>query len=196
MHRPTRRSSSALRASLTSAGLAIVGAALVAAGCGKAAKKAPPPGKPTTVETICGETDGAAVRVTGHFRYRRAMTGSFCYSTDGHKGCDMTLYATGGTPPSNTIDDVLAKEPPKEIPLVWVHVPVGGSPGEMKNLPARFAEKDVALHLAGGGVAHEGDPVTLDGQVHVREEPADPAVPGSKPGRHCWLVVTWAQAPY
>lgn len=176
----------------TSVAVVLACAALLVPACGKAAKKAPPPGKPTTVETLCAEADESDVRITGYFRYPRSMSGFFCETRDGHKVCDMSLYATGGDPPNNDVSDILAAEPPAPIAHVTLKVPVGGQPGEMKGLPARFSTDDVLLHLAGGAKIGEGGKVTLDGKLGVWEDAADPKVPGSKPSRHCWVNVAWA----
>lgn len=174
--------------------VAALAGALLAAGCGgKAAKKAPPPGTPTTVETLCDGKNGSAVRVTGYFRYKRALSASWCETFSDEHTCEMSLYADPDTPPSGGIEGVLDTRPP--MTFVSLYVPVGRQPGEMKEPPAKFDDGDILLHLAGGAKAGEGDRVTLDGILSSTQEPADPAVAGSAPRRHCWLTVTWAQAP-
>lgn len=161
---------------------------VVAAGCGAKAKRRPPPGKAATFDTVCAEPAGTAVQLTGYFRYTRSMSGFFCVGSD-TKSCQMSLYETGGEPPSNDISDVLRPEPLPEIRNIMVDVPVGGRPGEMSALPKKFSADQVHLHLGGGGVADEGGKVTVDAVVKGSED----ATPnGARLG--CWLDVTWASS--
>lgn len=166
--------------------IAILAACASGAGCSKA-KRRPPPGKPVTFDTVCNEPSGTAVQLTGYFRYTRSMSGFFCETRDDRMTCAMSLYETGGEPPSNDIDDIIKPDPPKEIRHLQVTVPVGSSPGEMSKLPKRFSADQVHLHLEKGGRADEGGKVTIDGIVT--------SYPGQAPigsRMACNITMTWA----
>jgi hypothetical protein len=70
------------------------------------------------------------------------------------------------------------------LPHIRISVPVGDSPGEMKELPEKFSAKDVVVNLAGGGSASEGTKITIDG---VLRTPAS-----SLKEKPCWVKVDWA----
>ena len=149
------------------------------AGC---AKSAPAPGKTVSIENACNEPDGTQVRVTGHLRHRRGLL-SFCSSYGGKKTCDLALYASAEAPPDwNPMQP--RKEP--EPAQLKISVPVGDDPGEMSELPEKFEDKDVVVHLPGGAKAAEGTKVTLDGKLSVA-----PSADASQP-KTCWVNVEWA----
>jgi hypothetical protein len=152
---------------------------LVCAGC---AKSAPPAGKAVSIENACNEADGTRVRVTGYLRSRRGLL-SFCSNYGGKKTCDLALYATAEAPP-----DWNPMQPRKgpELPQLKLSVPVGDSPGEMAELPEKFEDKDILVHLPGDATAAEGSKLTVDGKLSVA-----PAANPSQP-KTCWVNVEWA----
>ena len=167
-----------MRAALFSLGLF---ASLV--GCNKSA---PPPGKPVSVERVCDEPDKSRVRVTGYLRYRRSLL-SFCSTLNGHKTCDLELYASPEPPPEFSI--MRPRTGPEPL-TAKLSVPVGQDPGEMLDLPKKFADSDVRMHLPNGAVAAEGSRITVDGTLSVI--PADPKAVNAP--KACFVNVTWATA--
>lgn len=142
---------------------------------GACSKSPPAPGKVVAIGSVCNETDGARVRLTGTVRYERGLL-SFCSNMGGHKTCDLSLYDQADKPAAF---DVMNKAP--EAVHVKISVPVGTSPGEMTELPDKFTASDIVVHLPGKNTATEGSRVTLDGSVSV--------VPGTK---NCFVNVEWA----
>lgn len=155
--------------------------AIAAFGCSKAA---PPAGKVVAAEQVCNEADGSRVRVSGYLRYRRGLM-SFCSSYGGKKTCDLALYATAAAPPDF---DLLRPAKGPEPVNVRLSVPVGTEPGEMDELPKKFAAGDVRLHLPNDGVATESSRVTIDGKLSVI--PADGSQPNAP--KSCFVTVEWA----
>lgn len=153
-------------------------AALLVAAC---AASAPDPGKVVAIERLCDEPDDTRVRLTGWLRYRRGLM-SFCQTFGGRETCDLALYATAEAP---TDFDVMRPQTGPEPAHARLSVPVGGSPGQMDDLPERFLPSDVKLRLEGGGVATEGTRVTIDGKLSV--------IPGGDAPKSCYVDVEWAQ---
>jgi hypothetical protein len=149
-------------------------------------KSAPPPGKVVTVETVCNEADGARVRLTGYVRYRRGLL-SFCSTYGGHKTCDLELYE-GEAKPADF--DIMRPSKEPEAPSAKLSVPVGDSPGQMNDLPDKFRDSDVIVHLAGKASASDGTRITIDGPVSVI--PGDPKTPQAP--KSCFVTVDWATA--
>ena len=149
-------------------------------------KSPPPAGKVVGIENICNEADGARVRVTGHVRYPRAIL-SFCSSFGGTKTCDLELHATAEKPPDvNLLRPRTGPEPVR----VRLSVPVGTNPGEMKELPKKFTEADVVLHLPDKATATDGTRVTVDGTLSVI--PQDPTADAGA-AKRCYVKVEWAR---
>ncbi len=150
------------------------------AGC---AKSAPPPGKNVEIESACNEKDQTRVRVSGYLRYERSLL-SFCSNYGGHKTCDLMLYASAEKPgdwsPLKRPTGATGPEPVQ----IKLSVPVGSAPGEMAELPDKFTEKDIVVHLPNKGAAGEGAKVTIDGTLSVVD------TPGQK--KTCWVNVEWA----
>lgn len=152
-----------------------------ALGC---SKSAPPAGKLVTAAQVCDEADGSRVRLTGYLRYRRGLL-SFCSNYGGHETCDLALYEGAAAPPDF---DVMRPQTGPELPFTKLSVPVGAAPGEMDDLPQKFAAADVHLHLPNDGVATESSRVTIDGKLSVI--PGDPTKPGAP--KACYVNVEWA----
>jgi hypothetical protein len=154
---------------------------LLVFGC---SKSAPPAGKSVALERLCDEPDGSRVRVSGYVRYRRGLL-SFCSTFGGHKTCDLQLNASGEAPPD--FDIMKPRTGPEPI-SAKLSVPVGDNPGEMADLPEKFAASDIQLHLPGGAIAPEGGKVTIDGKLSVI--PPDPSKPNAP--KSCFVNVEWA----
>lgn len=154
---------------------------LAAFGC---SKSAPPAGTVVAADQVCNAADGSRVRVTGYLRYRRGLM-SFCSSYGGKKTCDLALYADAVSPPDF---DLLRPTKGPEPVYVRLSVPVGDEPGEMDELPKKFAAADVHLYLPNNGVATESSRVTIDGKLSVI--PGDPAKPNEP--KSCYVTVEWA----
>lgn len=147
-------------------------------------KSQPAPGKVVALEQVCNQADGSRVRLTGYLRYRRGLL-SFCSNYGGHKTCDLELYQDATKPPDYDIMHPATGPAPITAKL---SVPVGKQPGEMDELPEKFTEADIKLHLAGDALVPEGGKVTVDGMLSV--VPADPKQPDAP--RQCFLNVEWA----
>lgn len=150
-------------------------------GCSKAA---PPPGKAVSVGAVCNEPDQSAVRLDGYLRYRRGLM-SFCSNYGGHKTCDLELHEQAERPPDFDIMKPSTGPAPVTAKL---SVPVGDGPGEMDDLPAKFKDSDIKLHLPQGASAVEGTRVLVDGTVTVI--PGDPKTPNAP--KACFVTVKWA----
>ncbi len=144
-------------------------------------KSAPPAGKAIDIENACAEKDQTRVRATGYLRYQRSLL-SFCSNYGGHKTCDLMLYATPEKP--GEWSPLRPKTGPEPAQLK-LSVPVGSAPGEMAELPDKFTEKDIVVHLPNKATAPEGAKVTIDGTLSVVD------TPGQK--KSCWVNVEWAQ---
>ena len=154
---------------------------VLALGCSKAA---PPPGKAVSVSALCNEPDKSHVRLDGYVRYRRGLM-SFCSNHGGHKTCDLELYERAERPPA--FDIIKPSTGPAPL-TAKLSVPVGGDPGEMDDLPGKFEDSDIKLHLPQGAVALEGARVLIDGTVTVI--PNDPKTPNA--AKTCFAAVKWA----
>jgi hypothetical protein len=149
-------------------------------GCSKAP---PPPGKAVSVGAVCSEPDKSEVRLDGYLRYRRGLM-SFCSNYGGHKSCDLELYEKAERPAA--FDLMKPRTGPTPV-TAKLSVPVGTSPGEMDDLPEKFKDSDIKLHLPGDAVAAEGGHVIIDGTVSVI--PGEPNAP-----KACFVTVKWAAA--
>ncbi|HVY30259.1 MAG TPA: hypothetical protein VHB79_27065 [Polyangiaceae bacterium] len=156
---------------------------LLAALCG-CSKSQPPAGKAVAVDQVCNEADGSRVRLTGYLRYRRGLM-SFCSTFGGHKTCDLELYRDSAKPPDYDIMHPATGPAPVTAKL---SVPVGKRPGEMDDLPEKFSESDIKLHLPNDALAPEGGRVTIDGKLSVI--PGDPKQPSAP--KSCFVNVEWA----
>jgi hypothetical protein len=161
--------------------LAVLGIGAVTCGC---SKSAPPPGKPVAIGEACNQPDKSRLRLSGYLRYRRGLM-SFCSSYGGHKTCDLELYESGERPPAF---DIMKPRVGPEPVTAKLSVPVGSQPGEMDDLPKKFSDADVKLHLPQSAVAAEGAHVVIDGTVSVI--PGDPKAPAAP--KSCYVSVEWA----
>jgi hypothetical protein len=150
-------------------------------GCSKAV---PPAGKPVSVGAVCNEPDRSYVRLDGYLRYRRGLL-SFCSNYGGHKTCDLELHEKAERPPA--FDIMKPSTGPAPV-TARLSVPVGDGPGEMNDLPEKFKDSDIKLHLPQGAVAVEGTRVLIDGSVTVI--PGDPKTPNA--AKACFVTVKWA----
>jgi hypothetical protein len=150
-------------------------------GCSKAA---PTPGKAVSVGAVCNEPDQSNVRLDGYLRYRRGLM-SFCSSYGGHKTCDLELHEKAERPAAF---DVMKPSTGPAPVTAKLSVPVGDGPGEMDDLPAKFKDSDIKLHLPQGAVAVEGTRVVVDGTVSVI--PGDAKTPSTP--KTCFVNVKWA----
>jgi hypothetical protein len=157
--------------------VAVVAGLLLVLGC---SKSQPAAGKAALFEQVCSEADGSRVRLTGYLRYRRSLM-SFCSTYGGHKTCDLELYRDATKPPDY---DILHPATGPEPVLVKLSVPVGKQPGEMEDLPSKFSEADIQLHLPNDAIAPEGGKVTVDGKVSV--------IPSASGPKQCFVTVEWA----
>jgi hypothetical protein len=148
---------------------------------GACSKSAPPPGKLVALSDLCNEADKTRVRISGHLRYRRGLL-SFCSSFGGKKTCDLALYADA-TKPADF--NVMRPQKGPEPLHAKISVPVGDDPGTMNDLPKKFTDTDVVLHLPNNAQATEGTRVTIDGTVSI--VPAGGSAPKS-----CYVNVEWA----
>lgn len=74
-----------------------------------------------------------------------------------------------------------------EPPQLRISVRTGDNPGEMDQLPKKFKDSDVVVHLPNDGKAGEGSRITIDGKLKV--------IPGDAKagaGKSCYLAVEWA----
>jgi hypothetical protein len=161
-----------------------VAALLLVIGVVACSKSAPPPGKAVAVASVCDEADKSRVRLDGYLRYRRGLM-SFCSSYGGKKTCDLALYESAERPPA--FDIMRAQRGPEPV-TARLSVPVGDRPGEMDDLPEKFKDSDIKLHLAADAVAAEGAHVVVDGVVNV--VPGDPKTPNAP--KSCYVTVEWA----
>ena len=169
-----------MRSSLL-ASLVALGALSAPVGC---SKSTPPPGKVVRIGDVCNEPDASRVRMTGFLRYRRGLM-SFCSSYGGHKTCDLELYENAAPPP----DFDIMQPPTRPEPVTArLSVPVGDGAGEMDELPKKFKDSDVKLHLPSGASAREGSRIIVDGKLSVI--PADPKLPTAT--KSCFVTVDWA----
>lgn len=157
--------------------LAVVAGLALVPGC---SKSQPAAGKAVSFEQVCGEADGSRVRLTGYLRYRRSLM-SFCSTYGGHKTCDLELYRDAAKPPDY---DIMHPATGPEPVLAKLSVPVGKQPGEMDDLPDKFSETDIKLHLPNDAIAPEGGKVTVDGKVSV--------IPGANGSNSCFVTLEWA----
>jgi hypothetical protein len=157
---------------------------LVVLGVLGCSKSAPPPGKVVAVAAVCNEADKSRVRLDGYVRYRRGLM-SFCSSYGGRKTCDLALHESAERPPAF---DIMRPRTGPEPVTARLSVPVGDRPGEMDELPEKFKDSDVVLHLAQDAVATEGAHVLVDGIVNVI--PGDPKAPQAP--QSCYVTVEWA----
>lgn len=149
-------------------------------------KSAPAPGKAVKIADVCNEPDASRVRLTGFLRYRRGLM-SFCSSYGGHKTCDLELYESAEQPPDF---DIMRPRTGPEPVTAKLSVPVGDRAGEMDDLPKKFKDSDVKLHLPSGANALEGSHIIVDGKLSVI--PADPKAPTAP--KSCFITVEWASA--
>jgi|GEM_PF-6359218 len=149
-------------------------------------KSAPAPGKVVNIVDVCNEPDATRVRLTGFLRYRRGLM-SFCSSYGGHKTCDLELHESAEPPPDF---DIMRPRTGPEPVTAQLSVPVGDRPGEMDDLPKKFKDSDVKLHLPSGASALEGSHIVVDGKLSVI--PADPKSPTAP--KSCFVTVEWASA--
>ena len=149
-------------------------------------KTAPEPGKVVKVGDVCNEADGSRVRVSGYLRYRRGLM-SFCSTFGGHETCDLELYESGERPQDF---DVMRPRTGPEPVTAKLSVPVGTRTGEMDELPKKFTDADVKLHMPAGGNATDGSLITIDGKLSVI--PGDPKAPSS--AKNCFVAVEWVTA--
>jgi hypothetical protein len=157
--------------------LAVVAGLLLVLAC---SKSQPAAGKAVAFEQVCNEADGSRVRLTGYLRYRRSLM-SFCSTYGGHKTCDLELYRDATKPPDY---DIMHPATGPEPVLAKLSVPVGKQPGEMDDLPSKFSEADIKLHLPSDAIAAEGGKVTVDGKVSV--------IPSASGPKQCFVTVEWA----
>jgi hypothetical protein len=147
-------------------------------------KSQPAPGRAVAIDQVCNGADGSRVRLSGYLRYRRGLM-SFCSTFGGHKTCDLELYRDATKPPDYDIMHPATGPAPVTAKL---SVPVGKQPGEMEELPEKFTEADIKLHLPGDAVVPEGGHVTIDGKLSV--VPGDPKHPTAP--KSCFVNVEWA----
>jgi len=147
-------------------------------------KSQPAAGKAVPVDQVCNETDGSRVRLTGYLRYRRGLM-SFCSTYGGHKTCDLELYRDAAKPPDY---DIMRPATGPDPVTAKLSVPVGKQPGEMDDLPEKFTEADIKLHLPNDALVPEGGHVTIDGKLSVI--PGDPKQPSAP--KSCFVNVEWA----
>jgi len=145
------------------------------------AKSAPDPGKAVAIDNVCNGEDGSRVRLVGHLRYPRGLM-SFCQTIGSKTSCDMSLYTTPEKPADFNIMSPRKGPEPLHARL---SVPVGEAPGEMNDLPKKFKESDVVLHLPDKKTASDGTRITVDGKLSV--------IPGTNP-KSCFVYVEWASA--
>jgi len=153
------------------------------AGC---SKSAPDPGKEVKIADVCSEPDASRVRLVGFLRYRRGLM-SFCSSYGGHKTCDLELHE-GGERPADF--DIMKPRTGAEPVATKLSVPVGDGPGEMDDLPKKFKDSDIRLHLKSGANATEGSHIVIDGKLSVI--PGDPKAPSAP--KSCYVTVEWVSA--
>jgi len=67
-------------------------------------------------------------------------------------------------------------------------IPVGDRAGEMDDLPEKFKDSDIKLHLPSGANAAEGSHLVVDGTLSVI--PGDPKTPNAP--KACFVTVEWA----
>lgn len=152
-----------------------------------ACSKSPPaPGKLVAIGSVCNEPDKSRVRLDGFLRYRRGLM-SFCSTYGGHKTCDLELYETAERPADFNI--MKPRTGPEPV-TAKLSVPVGDRTGEMDDLPEKFKDSDIKLHLPSGATAVEGSHIVVDGVLSVI--PADPKAPNAP--KSCFLTVEWASA--
>jgi hypothetical protein len=156
---------------------------LAALGC---SKSAPAPGSAVKISEVCNVPDKSRVRLDGYLRYRRGLM-SFCSSYGGRTTCDLELHQSADKPADFNI---LRPRTGPEPVTVKLSVPVGDSAGEMNELPKKFKESDVVLHLPSGATATEGTRIIVDGTVSVI--PGDPKTPNAS--KSCYVTVEWASA--
>lgn len=149
-------------------------------------KSAPEPGKEVKIADVCNEPDASRVRLVGYLRYRRGLM-SFCSSYGGHKTCDLELHESGEKPADF---DIMKPRTGPEPVTAKLSVPVGDGPGEMDDLPKKFKDSDIRLHLKSGANAVEGSHIIIDGKLSVI--PGDPKTPGA--AKACYVTVEWASA--
>ena len=150
-------------------------------------KSAPAPGKLVKIAEACNEPDASRVRLAGFLRYRRGLL-SFCSNYGGHKTCDLELYESA-KPPAEF--DIMRPHTGPEPVTAKLSVPVGERAGEMDDLPKKFKDSDIKLHLPSGATALEGSRIIIDGPVSVI--PSDPKTPNAP--KSCFVTVDWASAP-
>lgn len=163
--------------------LLALGVSCSLSGC---SKSAPPPGKAVKIGSECNEPDKSRVRLEGFLRYRRGLM-SFCSSYGGHKTCDLELHESAERPPDF---DIMRPRTGPEPVTAKLSVPVGDRAGEMDDLPRKFQDSDVKLHLPSGTNAVEGSHIIVDGTVSVI--PGDPKTPNAP--KSCYVTVEWASA--
>lgn len=163
---------------------ALLFALVACGGLPACSKSAPAPGKVVKIGDVCNEPDASRVRLTGFLRYRRGLM-SFCSSYGGHKTCDLELYESAEPPPDFDIMRPRTGPPPVTAKL---SVPVGERAGEMDDLPKKFKDSDIKLHLPSGANALEGSHIIVDGKLSVI--PTDPKAPTAP--KSCFVTVEWA----
>lgn len=149
-------------------------------------KSAPSPGKEVKIADVCNEADASRVRLAGYLRYRRGLM-SFCSNYGGHKTCDLELYEAAERPADF---DIMKPRTGPEPVTAKLSVPVGERTGEMDELPKKFKDSDVKLHLQSGANATDGSRITIDGKLSVI--PGDPSKPGA--AKSCFVTVEWVSA--
>lgn len=149
-------------------------------------KSAPEPGKAVKIADLCNQPDASRVRLDGFLRYRRGLL-SFCSSYGGHKTCDLELYDSAERPPDF---DVMHPRTGPEPVTAKLSVPVGDGAGEMDDLPKKFTDSDVKVHLKTGASVGEGSHVIVDGKLSV--VPGDPKAPTAP--KSCFVTVDWVSA--
>jgi len=150
------------------------------------AKSAPSPGKVVKIGEVCNEPDASRVRLEGFLRYRRGLM-SFCSNFGGHATCDLELYESAERPADY---DIMRPRTGPEPVTAKLSVPVGNRPGEMDDLPKKFKDSDIKLHLQSGANAVEGSHIIVDGKLSVI--PGDPAKPNAP--KSCFVTVEWVSA--
>jgi hypothetical protein len=154
-----------------------------AAGC---SKSAPAPGKAVKVGDVCNEPDESRVRLEGYLRYRRGLM-SFCSTYGGHETCDLELYESGERPADY---DIMRPQTGPAPVSAKLSVPVGNGTGEMDDLPKKFKDSDIKLHLQSGANATDGSHIFIDGKLSVI--PGDPKAPSAP--KSCFVTVEWVSA--
>jgi hypothetical protein len=112
---------------------------------------------------------------------------SFCSNFGGHKTCDLELYESAQRPPEY---DIMRPRTGPEPVTAKLSVPVGGRTGEMDDLPKKFQDSDIKLHLQSGANAVEGSHIIVDGTLSVI--PSDPKAPTAP--KSCFVTVEWVSA--